>query len=83
MIRSMSERIREKLQILADAAKYDVSCSSSGSNRKIRIKDSEIPVPGSVIAILKTVVVSLCLKSYFQIFVFTTVLTVFQDDQMM
>lgn len=30
----MSERIREKLQILADAAKYDVSCSSSGSQRK-------------------------------------------------
>lgn len=30
----MWERIREKLQILADAAKYDVSCSSSGSNRK-------------------------------------------------
>ena len=30
----MSERIREKLQILADAAKYDVSCSSSGSTRK-------------------------------------------------
>ncbi|WP_394022267.1 putative DNA modification/repair radical SAM protein [Anaerococcus martiniensis] len=26
--------IREKLEILADAAKYDVSCSSSGSNRK-------------------------------------------------
>jgi len=30
----MSERIREKLNILADAAKYDVSCSSSGGNRK-------------------------------------------------
>ena len=30
----MTDRIREKLQILADAAKYDVSCSSSGSNRK-------------------------------------------------
>lgn len=30
----MSERIREKLKILADAAKYDVSCSSSGSDRK-------------------------------------------------
>lgn len=28
------ERIKEKLNILADAAKYDVSCSSSGSNRK-------------------------------------------------
>ncbi len=30
----MSERIREKLSILADAAKYDVSCASSGSDRK-------------------------------------------------
>lgn len=28
------ERVKEKLNILADAAKYDVSCSSSGSNRK-------------------------------------------------
>ncbi|SFB92452.1 putative DNA modification/repair radical SAM protein [Zunongwangia mangrovi] len=28
------DRIKEKLEILADAAKYDVSCSSSGSNRK-------------------------------------------------
>lgn len=28
------ERIREKLSILADAAKYDVSCASSGSDRK-------------------------------------------------
>ena len=26
--------IKEKLEILSDAAKYDVSCSSSGSNRK-------------------------------------------------
>lgn len=29
----MSNRIEEKLYILADAAKYDVSCSSSGSKR--------------------------------------------------
>ncbi len=29
-----TDRIKEKLSILADAAKYDVSCSSSGSNRK-------------------------------------------------
>jgi putative DNA modification/repair radical SAM protein len=28
------QRIEEKLKILADAAKYDVSCSSSGSTRK-------------------------------------------------
>jgi putative DNA modification/repair radical SAM protein len=31
-------RINEKLSILADAAKYDVSCSSSGSNRKNKNK---------------------------------------------
>lgn len=30
----MGERLVEKLTILADAAKYDVSCASSGSNRK-------------------------------------------------
>ena len=30
----MNERIQEKLSILADAAKYDVSCSSSGGKRK-------------------------------------------------
>jgi len=30
----VSERIREKLNILADAAKYDVSCSSSEGTRK-------------------------------------------------
>lgn len=30
----MDQRVAEKLSILADAAKYDVSCSSSGSSRK-------------------------------------------------
>ena len=30
----MNKRIDEKLRILSDAAKYDVSCSSSGSGRK-------------------------------------------------
>jgi putative DNA modification/repair radical SAM protein len=30
----MNERVLEKLSVLADAAKYDVSCSSSGSKRK-------------------------------------------------
>src|SRR5918993_1453093 len=34
----MYERIREKLSILADAAKYDVSCASSGSSRKNETK---------------------------------------------
>ena len=30
----MSKSIEEKLRILSDAAKYDISCSSSGSSRK-------------------------------------------------
>ncbi|SKB43955.1 putative DNA modification/repair radical SAM protein [Daejeonella lutea] len=34
----MSDRIVEKLRILSDAAKYDVSCSSSGSTRKNKNK---------------------------------------------
>jgi putative DNA modification/repair radical SAM protein len=33
-----AERIGEKLAILADAAKYDVSCASSGSDRKNKNK---------------------------------------------
>jgi putative DNA modification/repair radical SAM protein len=32
------ERVRDKLKILADAAKYDVSCASSGSSRKNKNK---------------------------------------------
>ncbi len=34
----MNERITEKLSILADAAKYDVSCASSGSKRENKNK---------------------------------------------
>ena len=34
MRRTMNKTIDEKLRILSDAAKYDVSCSSSGSGRK-------------------------------------------------
>lgn len=34
----MRDRLTEKLTILADAAKYDVSCSSSGSKRKNEAK---------------------------------------------
>jgi putative DNA modification/repair radical SAM protein len=33
-LNAMNETIRNKLQILSDAAKYDVSCASSGSRRK-------------------------------------------------
>lgn len=34
MVINMKKNIIEKLQVLADAAKYDVSCASSGVNRK-------------------------------------------------
>ena len=30
----MNDKVRQKLEILSDAAKYDVSCASSGSKRK-------------------------------------------------
>ncbi|MEM6473132.1 MAG: biotin synthase, partial [Planctomycetota bacterium] len=30
----MSAKVQAKLEILADAAKYDASCASSGSRRK-------------------------------------------------
>ena len=33
----MNKSIEEKLRILSDAAKYDVSCSSSGSSIKNKI----------------------------------------------
>lgn len=42
------DRISEKISILADAAKYDVSCASSGSNRKKVIKESAMPPMASV-----------------------------------
>ena len=32
--KAMEEKLMQKLQILADSAKYDVSCSSSGSSRQ-------------------------------------------------
>ncbi|MBW8686907.1 putative DNA modification/repair radical SAM protein [Chitinophaga rhizophila] len=40
------ERIQEKLAILADAAKYDASCASSGSNRKNTTKGLGNAHPG-------------------------------------
>ena len=30
----MDERVLEKLKVLAESAKYDVSCASSGTSRK-------------------------------------------------
>lgn len=41
-----ADRVLEKLNILADAAKYDVSCASSGSNRKNTNKGLGTTGPG-------------------------------------
>ena len=30
----MDEKVLEKLRVLAESAKYDVSCASSGTSRK-------------------------------------------------
>ena len=79
----MTDRIREKLQILADAAKYDVSCSSSGSDRKTKTKGWEIPDRVFAIAIPKTAAVSRSLKFYLAMCVFMTALIAYLDVQMM
>ncbi|WP_430913159.1 hypothetical protein [Methylobacterium sp. sgz302541] len=39
MFRSMDETLSKKLRILADAAKYDASCSSSGAPKRVAGKD--------------------------------------------
>jgi predicted DNA-binding helix-hairpin-helix protein len=37
------DRLKEKLEILADAAKYDVSCSSSGGKERIKVVWETVP----------------------------------------
>ena len=37
--------VEEKLKILTDAAKYDVACTSSGTERKATVPGSEIAFP--------------------------------------
>ena len=39
LFRSMDETLSKKLRILADAAKYDASCSSSGAPKRVAGKD--------------------------------------------
>ncbi len=39
MVRSMDEKLARKLRILADAAKYDASCASSGAPKRTAGKD--------------------------------------------
>ena len=46
MRKTMNKPIDEKLRILSDAAKYDVSCSSSGSSRKNTSNGLEYAIHG-------------------------------------
>ena len=56
-----NKTIQEKLHILADAAKYDVACTSSGVIEKERKECSEMHDPAeSVTALHQTGAVSLC-----------------------
>ena len=65
------ERIKEKLAILADAAKYDVSCSSSGSTRHGKKGELGNAAPlgichsftedGRCISLLKILLTNLCI----------------------
>ena len=65
------DRLREKLKILADAAKYDVSCSSSGSKRSNKNKglgdSSGIGIchsyaeDGRCISLLKILLTNVCI----------------------
>ena len=64
------DRIKEKLEILADAAKYDVSCSSSGGNRQNKggLGDSHAPgichsytEDGRCVSLLKILLTNHCI----------------------
>ena len=60
--------IKEKLKILADSAKYDASCSSSGSNRKGNYGNANIygichsfSSDGRCISLLKILMTNICI----------------------
>ena len=70
-ISSKDLSLNEKLKILADAAKYDVACTSSGSSR--RGKKGIQRLLESVIVFLRMGAVCLCLRSYLAMNVFMIV----------
>lgn len=73
-ISSKDLSLNEKLKILADAAKYDVACTSSGSSR--RGKKGMLGIQRlleSVIVFLRMGAVCLCLRFYLAMNVFMIV----------
>ncbi len=60
--------LKEKLHILADSAKYDASCSSSGSNRSSSFGNAHISgichsfsADGRCISLLKILMTNACI----------------------
>ena len=60
----MDENVLNKLKILAESAKYDVSCSSSGTVRsgKAGMLGNTVVAGASAIVLPRTAVVSPCSK---------------------
>ena len=71
-ISSKDLSLNEKLKILADAAKYDVACTSSGSSRRGK-KGMLGNTEAAVIVFLRMGAVCLCLRSYLAMNVFMIV----------
>ena len=71
-ISSKDLSLNEKLKILADAAKYDVACTSSGSSRRKECSGIQRLLE-SVIVFLRMGAVCLCLRSYLAMNVFMIV----------
>lgn len=73
-ISSKDLSLNEKLKILADAAKYDVACTSSGSSRRGKkgmLGNTE--ASGICHSFLRMGAVCLCLRSYLAMNVFMIV----------
>ena len=59
-IRNSNYTTQEKLQILADAAKYDVACTSSGSSRRGKKGELGNAADGRCISLLKILMTNHC-----------------------
>ncbi|WP_434631067.1 hypothetical protein PQ689_11090 [Thermoanaerobacterium thermosaccharolyticum] len=75
--------LHDKIRILADAAKYDVSCSSSGSNRenKMAVSGMHRFTEYAIVGLMMEGAYHF-LKYYLQIYAYTTAHIVSIDAQM-
>lgn len=79
-----ASEIMDKLTILSDAAKYDVACTSSGTDRGGDGKISEMPLPVVYVILLQEMAdVFPCLKFYLPMSAFMIVNIASTARQMM